>query len=126
MNNAIAASSGPALFASLLAAAMLLVPPTVASANEWREQAGANFFSDWSASEKLNRSHVRPRKVAVQHKVRQHHLVKTQGSHDTQSSAPDLKQAIRNVLISDPSLLRGTLVTLLRGDPEIRQILTPP
>jgi protein-disulfide isomerase len=126
MNNAIVASSRPVLFASWLAAAMLLVPPTVASANEWREQKGANFFSDWSASDRLDRSHVRPHKVAVQHKVRQHHSVKTQEAHETQSIAPDLKQAIRNALINDPALVRGTLIELLRGDPEVRQILTPP
>jgi protein-disulfide isomerase len=125
MKYAIAASSRPVLFASWLAAAMLLVPPTVASANEWHEQTGSNFFSDWSASDRLGRSHVRPRKVAVQHKAR-HHSVKTQEAHEPQSSTPDLKQAVRNALINDPALVRGTLIELLRGDPEIRQILTPP
>ncbi len=118
MNNVFATRSRPVLFAAWLAAAMLLVPPTVASANEWREQTGANFFSDWSASDRLSRSHVRLRKVAVQHKVRQHHSVKTQEAHETQSSTPDLKQAIRNALINDPALVRGTLIELLRSDPE--------
>jgi protein-disulfide isomerase len=122
MNKSVLARSRPALLASLATAAMLSTL-VGASASEWRD---TNWSSNWLQSGSPERPHYRAHRVAV-HKAQQpKQLAKQQAAPVPQPSAVDIKQAVRDAIQSDPSLLRGSLVELLRNDPEIKQILTPP
>ncbi len=114
--------------AALVAVALAGLAHVAPAAAQQRDPV-TNFFSTLFTPREATTARPQPRRAAVKRTAQRRspvHKSVALKSPAPQAAPVDIRQTLRDTLISDPALLRNSVTELLRNDPEIRRILTPP